>query len=555
MSFLQKGVQLLPMNLFRRLLILLFIVLFVSILLRTAWLSDDAYITFRTVDNFVHGYGLTWNPAERVQAYTHPLWMFLLSAFYFFTREIYYTSLSFSMGVSLLAVFFFSLKIPRSTGATLFGSTALLFSRAFIDYSTSGLENPLTHLLLVLFFWIYLQNKSDLKTLFILSLLAALGAFNRLDVILIYLPPLVGVLLKNRHPKALAVMMLGLAPLILWIFFSLFYYGFPFPNTAYAKFNSGVPQSELTTQGFYYLEEPFSSDPTTFLILAPLLVLPVLILLEYKTTIGRQSLAFVRQHLPLILGITFYAAYLVRIGGDFMSGRMLTSLFLCTLILWTQVSLKPRLQGWVWGSLTLIAILSGLLSPFPTVFSDAHYREGTPFWKFIDTAGVADERGFYYQATSLLNTLESGKPPLWKNDWANEGRSWRYANQRLVVTTSIGFRGYYAGPNVHIVDTFALADPLLARLPILTGARWRIGHFERALPCGYLETLESGRNKIQNPNLALYYDKLSLVTRGPLFSLQRLREIWNLNTEKYSYLIQSYIPSPCREPSSLLHPP
>jgi arabinofuranosyltransferase len=311
----------------------------------------------------------------------------------------------------------------------------------------------------------------------------------------------------------------------------------------------------LTTQCFYYLEEPFSSDPTTFLILAPLLVLPVLILLEYKTTIGRQSLAFVRQHLPLILGITFYAAYLVRIGGDFMSGRMLTSLFLCTLILWTQVSWKPRLQGWVWGGFTLIVVLSGLLSPFPTVFSDAHYREGTPFWKFIDTAGVADERGFYYQATSLLNTLESGKPPLWKNDWANEGRSWRYANQRLVVTTSIGFRGYYAGPAVHIVDTFALADSLLARLPILPGARWRIGHFERALPCGYLETLESGRNVIQNPNLALYYDKLSLVTRGPLFSLQRLREIWNLNTEKYSYLIQSYIPSPCREPSSLLHPP
>ena len=53
---------------------------------RSAWLMDDAFITFRTIDNFVHGYGLTWNTTERVQAYTNPLWMFLVSAFYFATR-------------------------------------------------------------------------------------------------------------------------------------------------------------------------------------------------------------------------------------------------------------------------------------------------------------------------------------------------------------------------------------------------------------------------------------------------------------------------------------
>ena len=27
-------------------------------LLRTAWICDDAYITFRTIDNFLHGFGL-----------------------------------------------------------------------------------------------------------------------------------------------------------------------------------------------------------------------------------------------------------------------------------------------------------------------------------------------------------------------------------------------------------------------------------------------------------------------------------------------------------------
>ena len=32
---------------------------------RSAWLMDDAFITFRTIDNFVHGSGLTWNATEQ----------------------------------------------------------------------------------------------------------------------------------------------------------------------------------------------------------------------------------------------------------------------------------------------------------------------------------------------------------------------------------------------------------------------------------------------------------------------------------------------------------
>ena len=70
------------------------VLLYGVVILRTAWLSEDAFITFRTVDNFIHGFGLTWNVSERVQAYTHPLWMLLLSIAYFLTREIYYTALA-----------------------------------------------------------------------------------------------------------------------------------------------------------------------------------------------------------------------------------------------------------------------------------------------------------------------------------------------------------------------------------------------------------------------------------------------------------------------------
>jgi len=80
-----------------RILIVIGIVLLVMSLIRTAWLSDDAYITFRTADNIIHGYGLVWNTAERVQTYTHPLWLALIAPAFAATGEVYYTAIVLSM--------------------------------------------------------------------------------------------------------------------------------------------------------------------------------------------------------------------------------------------------------------------------------------------------------------------------------------------------------------------------------------------------------------------------------------------------------------------------
>ena len=66
--------------------------LFTIVLVRTAWMHDDAYITLRTVDNLVSGFGPRWNVSERVQAYTHPLWMFLLALPYSVTARVLYAA-------------------------------------------------------------------------------------------------------------------------------------------------------------------------------------------------------------------------------------------------------------------------------------------------------------------------------------------------------------------------------------------------------------------------------------------------------------------------------
>ena len=98
---------------FRRLVLAGGTAAFLLLLLRTAWLDDDAYITFRTVDNFLNGLGLRWNVVNRVQAFTHPLWMFAVAGAAAISGEVYFSSLALSIVVSLAAVV---LAVSRDRG-------------------------------------------------------------------------------------------------------------------------------------------------------------------------------------------------------------------------------------------------------------------------------------------------------------------------------------------------------------------------------------------------------------------------------------------------------
>ncbi len=98
--------------------------------------------------------------------------------------------------------------------------------------------------------------------------------------------------------------------------------------------------------------------------------------------------------------------------------------------------------------------------------------------------------------------------------------------------------GYVAGPDVYIIDRFALTNPLLARLPAkYVVPKWRIGHFERRIPEGYEETLRTGENRLTDPLLAEYYEHLTVVTQGPLFTWERLKTIARFHWGAFDHLI------------------
>lgn len=174
--------------------------MFLVIVVRSAWVCDDAYITLRTVDNLYHGYGLTWNVGERVQTYTHPLWFLVLASTYFLSGNPYYLLLGLSILISGVVVILLCYQLALSTVHAILGILMLLASKAFIDYSTSGLENPLSHLLIILFIIIFLNQPPGKFWVLALTLTTSLGMMNRMDLALFFLPAIVYTIWE-RHTK------------------------------------------------------------------------------------------------------------------------------------------------------------------------------------------------------------------------------------------------------------------------------------------------------------------------------------------------------------------
>ncbi|MFZ1684735.1 MAG: hypothetical protein WAU88_11495 [Candidatus Zixiibacteriota bacterium] len=502
------------------------LILFLTVLIRTAWVCDDAYISFRSADNFVHGYGLNWNVDERVQSFTNPLWVLVMAVVYGISGEMYYTVtfLSIALTLATLGLLVFRLSISRIVG--LLALVTLLFSKAYVDYSTSGLENVLVHLLLVVFFIIYFKSAMNPKTLFRLSLVGALAILARLDIAMLVLPVIAWSVWELRSWRTLRTVLFGSTPLILWEIFSLIYYGFPFPNTYYAKLHTGISSSELMSQAFFYYLDSVQLDPLTIGTII------------FAVVAGLSSRN--RRLMLVSIGILIYTAYTIRVGCDFMLGRFLTAPLVCALAIIVQLPVPRR--TWTVAIPIGLVLLVGLTSPRPPIFSRETY--GTTGEGSIDPRGIADERGWYYQGTGLLRARRGVLMP--DHEWVTKGLDMKYNGHTPMYDGCVGFVGFFAGPKIHIIDTYGLTEPLLARIPNEDKKDWRIGHFPRTLPAGYDKTLEQGVNKIEDSGVSRFFELLSEVTRGPIFSWHRFATIWHFNTGAYDSLLSRYTNPPVK---------
>src|SRR5262245_28024846 len=169
-------------------------VLFVALLaavVRLAWISDDAYVTLRTVENLLAGHGPVWNVGERVQAHAHPAWFLLLAAGRWLSGEHYYTTIALSVLASMAAAVVLA-RLARTPLAALAVLCTLLGSRAFCDFATSGLDTPLAMLVLAVLARVDANTPAGGSRLTAIAALVAACVLTRLDLVVIAAPVLLG---------------------------------------------------------------------------------------------------------------------------------------------------------------------------------------------------------------------------------------------------------------------------------------------------------------------------------------------------------------------------
>ena len=200
--------------------------LFFAVLVRTASMYDDAEITLRCVMNFIHGYGPTFNIDERVQPFTHPLWFLLISALTLLLRNVFAATFGLSIVLSLATFWLLMKRLAASPWPGMLAGAGLLMSKAFVDYSTSGLENPLSSFLLVvglMFGFRCLESKDDYRSAAVCLTVLMLSYLGGPDLVLLVLPFCLLVLCTySRTPREAArLVTIAVAPEVLWTMFSL----------------------------------------------------------------------------------------------------------------------------------------------------------------------------------------------------------------------------------------------------------------------------------------------------------------------------------------------
>ena len=395
------------------------------------WVGDDYLITVRTALNFINGYGPVFNIGERVQAYTHPLWFFILSGVFASTKEIFYSTILLSTLISIFSVYIasksYDLKGARFIAFILF----LFFSSTFMDYTSSGLENPLGYLLFAGLIWCFYKNHY-----FFIPLISALLFLTRQDYVLIFGPILIFCLYTKtlgRDKKFISFTICGCLVLS-WLTFTLYYYGSLFPNTYYSKTLDYDSTQKFINAARYY-QATLSYD---------MLALPLILVSLIMAIFRHQSLSFKDRFVTL--SVLPYLLYVLWIGGDFMIGRFFAIPFFILTPIFVKVCfyiyanpplfMRIKLVRMVSLSISISCIVSLCLLNRHTFPINKQIRtlsfEPIPFvWNLVY---LTDERSFFVKVPFL-------KPNLRTQQINRAFDLWKQRDESQCLCDNIGFFG------------------------------------------------------------------------------------------------------------------
>ncbi|MFY0672910.1 MAG: hypothetical protein JXQ87_05875 [Bacteroidia bacterium] len=482
---------------------------FALLVVLNAWVCDDAFISFRTVDNFVNGFGLRYNVVERVQTFTNPLLVIILLPIHAIFKgisqdAIYYESLGLSF--LLLGLFLYLLNLLIKS---LLNRSIVLFllciNVPIIDFFTSGLENSINYVLTVIVLLAIVKNKPNSIAFF-----SGVMVLSRLDLLIFVLPCIAYyAIYEKRNISLFSFLGLFVFPWAAWEVFSLVYYGTPIPNSVIAKVGFDPSFKSVVYNDLNYLFGTYYWYPIAFL-------MPIVLFLNLDFKKNSQGF--------FLIGACAYLLFPFLGGGDFMAGRFQTVPTLALIVL-------SGVNGFKMDFRKVLALLLVVFFVHPNSLIGQFEKTATKGKKNNVFSKVADEKMFYFYNTSLMR--KTLKRESISHTWLKLGEIdlGERDMDSVIVWLMAGFKSYCAGSNKYITDKIGLTDPLLSRLPCNEPNEWRPGHATKKYPKGYLETILNTENLIEDEKIRVLYDDILLVTRSEeLFTKERWAAIWRLNT-------------------------
>lgn len=493
------------------------------------WMSDDGLIVLRTVRNLLAGNGPVFNAGERVEANTSTLWQYIIYLVALFSDAKLETiamwlALIFTTAAVFIAVI--------ATSRLYRGGHWLLLPLGIViyialpparDFATSGLEWGLS------LFWISVQwlllvlwaeNKTTKHAVmptqgitYLLAFWSGLSWLVRPELALY--GGLTGLVLLFTAPRlrvGLGILAAALPVPAAYQIFRMGYYGLIVPHTAVAK---SASDSEWAS-GWNYVQD-LTKPYTLYLALIMAFVVGALALVKREPSAHQSGRVGLRRpatviSLVLVAGI-IHVLYVIRVGGDFMHGRMLL-LPLFTLLLpvavvkvwsperkiaWPQLATLGLFAGTVWWSVS--TVLGGHPFTVPKELNaEINIVDEREFWTqfakrdtppmeakdFLTTRPMGDwgevlQRSIDTNSGQMVNILVQREPVI--QSWEPIARNPEDTDlSRMPLTASmmnLGMTSMNAPLDVRILDPMGLSNPLAARQPRIEDGR--VGH-DKYLP-------------------------------------------------------------------------
>ena len=464
------------------------------------WITEDAFITFKSVENLWNGYGPNFNRGLRVESFSHPLW-FIVLVLLRLAGQAALPLLAAATGIVLsvcgLILATEGARIRFQSLPRLFplGALIVVALPPFWDFASSGLETGLT------FAWIggvawclarIAQSQQGVLRERIFWLLG-LAPLIRPDLTVMALAPLGIALLISRSANDMrlaSVLRLArfIAPGLVWQIFRMGYYGLLVPNTYLAKEGFG----SRWDQGLIYLHDMYG-----LYWLYPVLALALTLVLtscsaSTKQLNGSSRFSACAIPLALIVSGTLHSALVCRTGGDFMHARLLLPGLFAILSACAVVSFPSALilrRACLYSCLLWAAWIALCIRP--------------PYKSNISPQGIADERAWYIQRllTTRPVTLDDYNfHTFYRIGAATSELARRNRDLKAIYWAHIGITTAVMPDYLTIIDPLALNDHIGSHLTLLK--RGRSGHEKIARAAWFLARYPAGTGMVIRNQLA-----------------------------------------------------